>query len=139
MEQCAIKNVSNYLNTNICPNLETSGCRSSNLNFNDVPFSTPVLIIHMWQFNTVVFLHWCLICTVLFYSNVKSVNWCHKNYNFVCAVLYLLILDGKLTSSRDTSSPTEHRYKTPLKLNILYHSGAFFFFWIHQELQIILK
>ncbi len=29
-------------------------------------FSTPVLIRHLWQLKTVVFLHWCLICTVLF-------------------------------------------------------------------------
>jgi len=27
-------------------------------------FSTPVLIRHLWQLKTVVFLHWCLICTV---------------------------------------------------------------------------
>ncbi len=26
--------------------------------------STPVLIRHLWQLKTVVFLHWCLICTV---------------------------------------------------------------------------
>ncbi len=28
-------------------------------------FSTPVLIGHLWQLKTVVFLHWCLICAVL--------------------------------------------------------------------------
>jgi hypothetical protein len=28
-------------------------------------FSTPVLIRHLWQLKTVVFLHWCLICGVL--------------------------------------------------------------------------
>jgi hypothetical protein len=28
-------------------------------------FSTPVLIRHLWQLKTVVFLHWCLIRTVL--------------------------------------------------------------------------
>ncbi len=28
-------------------------------------FSTPVLIRHLWQLKTVVFLHWCLICAVL--------------------------------------------------------------------------
>ncbi len=28
-------------------------------------FSTPVLIRHLWQPKTVVFLHWCLICAVL--------------------------------------------------------------------------
>jgi hypothetical protein len=29
-------------------------------------FSTPVFIRHLWRLKTVVFLHWCLICTVLF-------------------------------------------------------------------------
>ena len=28
-------------------------------------FSTPVLIRHLWQLKTVVFLHWCLICAAL--------------------------------------------------------------------------
>ncbi len=28
-------------------------------------YSTPVLIRHLWQFTTVVFVHWCLICAVL--------------------------------------------------------------------------
>jgi hypothetical protein len=28
-------------------------------------FSTPVLIRHLWQLMTVVFMHWCLICAVL--------------------------------------------------------------------------
>jgi len=32
-------------------------------------FSTPVLIRHLWQLKTVVFLHWCLICTVPFVIN----------------------------------------------------------------------
>ena len=31
-------------------------------------FTTPVLIRHLWQLKTVVFLHWCLICVVLLYS-----------------------------------------------------------------------
>jgi hypothetical protein len=31
-------------------------------------FSTPVLIRHLWQLKTVVFLHWCLICTLLLCS-----------------------------------------------------------------------
>ncbi len=28
-------------------------------------FSTPVLIRHLWQLKTVVFLHWCRICALL--------------------------------------------------------------------------
>ncbi len=53
------------LNTNIYPYLETSGGQSSNLYLNVVHFSTLVLIRHLWQLKTAVFLHWHLIRTVL--------------------------------------------------------------------------
>ena len=32
--------------------------------------STPVLIRHLWHLKTIDFLHWCLICAVLFLFNV---------------------------------------------------------------------
>jgi len=32
-------------------------------------FSVPVLIRHLWQLKTFVFLHWCLICTLLLKFN----------------------------------------------------------------------
>ncbi len=35
-------------------------------------FSTPELIRHTWQLKTVVFLHWCLICTVLLFTYFKA-------------------------------------------------------------------
>ncbi len=59
MEQRALKNVNRYLNTNIYSYLETFGGQSSNLYLNVVHFLTPVLITHLWQLKTVVFLHWC--------------------------------------------------------------------------------
>jgi hypothetical protein len=65
MEQHALKNVNNCLNTNIHSYLDTSGGQSSNLYLNTVHFLTPWLIIHQWQLKTVVFLHWCLICAAL--------------------------------------------------------------------------
>ncbi len=65
MEQHALKNVNNYLNTNIYSYLETSSGRSSNLYLTVANFLTPGLIRHLWQFKTVVFLHWCLMCAVL--------------------------------------------------------------------------
>ncbi len=65
MEQCALKNVNNYL-YNIYSYSETSGGKSSNL-FIYFIFSTPVLIRYLWQLKAVVFLHWCLILTVLLY------------------------------------------------------------------------
>ncbi len=64
MEQCALKNVNNGLNTNIYSYLDTSGGQSSNLYLNVVHFSTPELIRHLWQLKTVILLHWCLIPTV---------------------------------------------------------------------------
>jgi len=36
-------------------------------------FSTPVLIRYLWLLNTVVFLHWCLILTVLL--NGTAIFW----------------------------------------------------------------
>jgi hypothetical protein len=60
-----LKDVNNYLNTNIYSYLETSVGQSSNLYFKVVHFSTPGLIRHLWHLKTVVFLHWCLICAVL--------------------------------------------------------------------------
>ncbi len=59
------KNVSNCLNINIYSYLETTGGQRSDLYFNIVHFSTPVLIRHLWQLKTVVFLHWCLLCALL--------------------------------------------------------------------------
>ncbi len=72
MEQCTLKNVSNYLNSNIYSYLETSGDQSSNQYLNVVHFLTPELITHFWQIKTVVFLRWCLICAVLLpkWSNI---------------------------------------------------------------------
>jgi hypothetical protein len=64
MKQHTLKNVNNCLNTNIYSDLETSGGQSYNLYLNVVHFLTPVLIRHLWQLKTVVFLHWCLICAV---------------------------------------------------------------------------
>ncbi len=74
------KNVNNYLNTNIYTHLGTkflSIFKCSSI------FSTPVLIRHLWQLKTVVFLHWYLICTVLLqwhtharsHLDLKTLHW----------------------------------------------------------------
>ncbi len=75
MEQHALRSVNNCLNTNIYSYLETSGIQSYNLYLMFVffIFSTPVLIRHLWQFKTVVFLQWCLIHAVLFRRQVEKV------------------------------------------------------------------
>jgi len=54
------------MNTNIYPHLETSGGQVIFYVQMLFIFSTPVLIIHMWQLKTVVFLSWCIKCAVLF-------------------------------------------------------------------------
>jgi hypothetical protein len=56
MEQHNLKNVNNHLNINIYSYLETSGGQSSNIYLNVVHFLTPVLVRHLWQLKTVVFL-----------------------------------------------------------------------------------
>jgi hypothetical protein len=43
-------------------------------------FSTPVLIRHLWQLKTIVFLRWCLICTVLL--TFGRLLWHHMNQIF---------------------------------------------------------
>jgi len=64
LEQRTLKFVNNCLNTNIYSYLETSGGQSFNLYINVVHFLTPVLIRHLWQLKTVVFLHRYLICAI---------------------------------------------------------------------------
>jgi hypothetical protein len=58
MEQHALKNLNNRLNTNLYSYLETSGGKSSNLYLKVVHFfSTPVLIRRLLQLKTIVFPH----------------------------------------------------------------------------------
>jgi len=56
----------NCLNANIYSYLKTSGGQSSNLYLNLVHFFNTSVIRHLWQLKTVVFLHWSLICALLF-------------------------------------------------------------------------
>ncbi len=66
MEQHTLININNCFNTNNYSLLETSGGQSSNRYLNCAHFLTPALIRHLWQLKTVVFLHWCLICSAFF-------------------------------------------------------------------------
>ncbi len=65
MEQRTLKIVNNHLNMNIYSYLETSVGQSSHLYFNVVHSFNASVFRHVWQLKTVVFLHWCLIRTVL--------------------------------------------------------------------------
>ncbi len=57
-------NLFHCLNTNIYSSLETSGGLSTDLYLNVVHFFN-TSVRHLLQFNTVVFLHWCLMHAVL--------------------------------------------------------------------------
>jgi hypothetical protein len=61
LEQHTLKSVNNCLNTSIYSYLETSGGQSFDLYLNVAHFSATVLIRHLWQLKTVVFLHCCLV------------------------------------------------------------------------------
>jgi hypothetical protein len=63
----------------------------------------PVLIRHLWQFKTVVFLHWCLICVVLLnrvnlkipiiyhpVQNIDSKKFCEYNPYLLAAVAKMI-------------------------------------------------
>jgi hypothetical protein len=73
MKERALKKVNNCWNTNISFYFETSGGQSYNLYLNIVNFSTPVLISHLWQLKTVVFLHRCLIHADLLMDIILSI------------------------------------------------------------------
>jgi hypothetical protein len=66
MEYHALRSVNNCLNTNIYSYFETSGGQSYYLYLNVVHFfKETVLIRHLWNFQTVFCLHWCLIPDLL--------------------------------------------------------------------------
>jgi hypothetical protein len=69
----ALKNVINYLNTNIYSYLETSGGQSFNLCFNVVHFLNTSVNKMSVAARTVVFLHWCLLYVALFISGAYRV------------------------------------------------------------------
>ncbi len=78
MEQYALQNVNNYLNTNIYSHLETSGGQSSNLYLNVVHFlntsvnKTSVAALDSFSLN------WCLKHAVLLLPGVIN----HSTYIF---------------------------------------------------------
>jgi hypothetical protein len=74
MEQHALKNANNCLNTNMYFYLETSGGQSSDPYLNAVHFLTPELIKNMWQLKTAVFQHCFLISALPLNSEVVCVG-----------------------------------------------------------------
>ena len=94
------KNVNNGLNTKIYYYLETSGGQISNLYLNVVHFSKPVLIGHMWHLKTVVYLHWCLICTVLLVQQYCFLSPCRHIFTLIiCEESFFLPQQSLLQNS----------------------------------------
>jgi hypothetical protein len=66
-------------------------------------FSTPELIINLWQLKTGVFLHWCLICAVPFFTHRVQVG---QIFEFIELLLFLkTCLGGGLALSKKTVGP----------------------------------
>ncbi len=85
MEQHALKNVNSCLNTNIYSYLKKYSCQNSNLYLKVVHFLKHlVLIRHLCQLKTVVFLHWCLIHAVLLLRPHKKLECLPLPYVCVC-------------------------------------------------------
>jgi hypothetical protein len=82
VEQHTLKNVNNCLNTNISSYLRHLLLKVLILFLNVVHFFQHPLVRHLWELETVIFLHWCLICAVL-------LPWLHGAYrnDTVCVVL----------------------------------------------------
>ncbi len=53
-------------------------------------FSTPVLIRHLWQLKTVVFLHWCLIHSLISIFMLLCHLWIKDSYSYFSLVSLLL-------------------------------------------------
>ncbi len=92
MEQHTLENVNNYLNTNVYSYLETSGVQSYYIYIEMYfIFSTPVLIRHLWQLKTVVFVHWYLICTVLLAKLPPNFPWLlHLSFTVYVTTLFFV-------------------------------------------------
>ncbi len=71
-----------------------------------------VLIRHLWQLKTVVFLHWCLICAVSRHlwqlKTVVFLHWC-----LICALLFSVTKENKLNRISTCSSAGRHRTPGP--------------------------
>ncbi len=75
-------------------------------------FSTPALIRHLWQLKAVVFLHGCLIHTVLFDKGgckIESFFLCRERINFA-GVNFLRPLKDFRNISKYTQATSLHFY-----------------------------
>ncbi len=80
VEQHALRNVNNCWNTNIPFYLETSDGQNSKSKF---IFSISVLIRHLWQLRTVIFLLYCLIWAVLLLKQITIGIYIFEKINLV--------------------------------------------------------
>jgi hypothetical protein len=97
MKQHDLKNEHNCFNTNIYSYSKISGVQSSNLYLNVLPFSMPVLIRHLWQLKTDVFLHWSLIRASLLVA--RDTTTVPNFYSFSSLFIFCFILNFNWASS----------------------------------------
>ncbi len=76
-------------------------------------FSTPVLIRYLWQLKIVVFLHWCLICAVLFKSDHKDksgASFCCKMTALVTYIFckFHILKNHKIAKNSTTTEAREY-------------------------------
>ncbi len=109
-----IKNVENCLNNNIYSYLETFVGQCLNLYILMLfIFSMPVLIRHLCQFKTIVFPHWCLICSYLltiflFFKFPHNYKKCRKLFEYQCLLLLREICWSKFKSIFKCCSVFQH-------------------------------
>jgi hypothetical protein len=100
-------------------------------------FSTTVLIRHLLQLKTVVFLHWCLICVVILNSASNTINWntfpvvpsvingnlknvlFHYKHPSVFVLLHLATMKSFITLTLGISVLKQYCSNLPLYLTIL--------------------
>ncbi len=73
-------------------------------------FSTPVLIRHLRQLNTVVVLHWCLICAVLLHLPTSGCVFTNTPTNFLskfCPIMCDLLTLQEFTVLKVKAPPSQ--------------------------------
>ncbi len=103
------------MKTNIYSYLEISGGQNSNLYLNVVHFLSLVLIMHLWQLKTTVFLHRCQICAVLL--GIDKINWCYAQNIFPASFASLGILN------KDPTVWLGGARSPPVSFKVYLHSG----------------
>ncbi len=107
-EAACFKNVNICWITKIIFYLEILSGRNSNL-YLKLFILTPVLIRHLWQLKTLVFLHWRLICSVIFNEGESAASFCRQATAWVPDMFCncYLVKNHKITNNSGTTEARE--------------------------------